>query len=56
MARCQVLLVGQDAGVEADDDADVLAQVLVALGGKLWSGAEEADDGVSLSIAELITC
>lgn len=46
MARCQVFLVRQDAGVEADHDADVLPQVLVALGGKFWSptGGGEAMD------------
>lgn len=46
MARCQVLLVGQDAGVETDHDADVLAQILVALGGKLWSHAGETENRV----------
>lgn len=45
MARCQVLLVRQDAGVETDNDADVLAEMLVTLGGKLWSHTEETSDG-----------
>lgn len=44
MARRQVLLVGQDAGIEADYDADVLAQVLVTLGGKLWSTTKKTMD------------
>ena len=35
MARGQVLLVREDAGVEARHDADVLPQVLVPLGGEL---------------------
>lgn len=43
MARCQVFLVGQDAGVETDYDADVLAELLVTLGGELWSDAGEMD-------------
>lgn len=37
MVCCQVLLVGQDAGIETDHDADVLAEMLVTLGGKLRS-------------------
>lgn len=45
MARCQVLLVRQDAGVETDHDADVLAQVLVALGGELWRHAGGTENG-----------
>lgn len=44
MARRQVLLVGQYAGIEADYDADVLAQVLVTLGGKLWSPTKRTMD------------
>lgn len=45
MARCQVLLVGQDAGVETDDDADVLTETLVTLGRKLWGHAGETENG-----------
>lgn len=45
MARGQVLLVGQDAGVEADDDADVLAETLVPLGGKLGSHTGGTENG-----------
>lgn len=44
MVCCQVLLVGQDAGIETDHDADVLAEMLVALGGKLWSRTGKTDD------------
>ncbi len=44
MARCQVLLVRQDAGVETDHDADVLAEMLVTLGGKLRSHAGKTDN------------
>lgn len=47
MARRQVLLVGQDAGVEADYDADVLAETRVPLGGELWSGAGGTESGGS---------
>lgn len=43
MARCQVLLVGQDAGVETDHDADVLAKTLVTLGGKFGRHAAETE-------------
>lgn len=45
MARRQILLVGQDAGVETGNDADVLAETLVALGGKLGSHAGETEGG-----------
>lgn len=41
MARRQILLVRQDAGVKAGRDADVLAQALVTLGGKLWRHAAD---------------
>ena len=39
MARGQVLLVREDAGVEACHDADILPQVLVPLGGELRGNA-----------------
>ena len=49
MARGQVLLVREDAGVEARHDADVLPQVLVPLGGELSGHA--GDRGVRLKVS-----
>lgn len=54
MACCEVLLVGQDAGVETDHDAYVLAEMLVALGGKLWRHTGETDNRVRLEIVEIV--
>lgn len=52
MARCQVLLVGQDAGVETDHDADVLTKPLVSLGGKFRRHAGETWRNIRSSLAE----
>jgi len=57
MTCCQVLLVRQDAGVEADDDADVLAETLVPLGGKLRRHAEKTRiNWITSNIAKIILC